>query len=108
MPTVSAFGCCIGTSAYVGHNTFLGSCHDLNIGDNVMIGVNSCLITVNHRSDRTDILYSKQGYTGAPVSIGEYAWLGAHVVVLPGVSIDKDAIIGAGAVVTKDVPTRKT
>lgn len=98
----------IGTSAYIGPNTFLGSCHELNIGDNVMIGGNSYLITVNHRTDLPGIPFSKQGFCGGPVKIGSNVWLGCHVVVLPGVCIGDGAIIGAGAVVTKNVPDGET
>ena len=50
----------------------------------------------------------KQGYRGANIKIGKNVWLGAHVVVLPGVEIGDNAVIGAGAVVIKNVPAGET
>jgi acetyltransferase-like isoleucine patch superfamily enzyme len=98
----------IGENAYIGPYTFLGSCHHIEIGTNVMIGGHSYLITVNHKTEKSNIPYRLQGYVGAPIRIGDNAWLGANVVVLPGVKIGDGAIIGAGAVVTKDVPAGET
>jgi len=94
---------------YVGPYSFLGtSNHALAIGEDTMIGANSYIITENHGTARKDIPYARQGYAGADVSIGKNVWLGCHVTVLPGVSIGNHAIIGAGAVVTKNVPAGET
>ena len=98
----------IGQRVYVGPNCFLGSCHTLEIGDDSLIGANSYLITVNHRTDNPSMSVGAQGYRGESIKIGKNVWLGAHVVVLPGVQIGDNAIIGAGAVVTKSVPTGET
>jgi acetyltransferase-like isoleucine patch superfamily enzyme len=98
----------IHSNAYIGPYCFLGSCHDLEIGENTMIGGHSYLITVNHRTDRTDVAFTEQGYMGDSIRLGKNVWLGAHVVVLPGVDIGDNAVIGAGAVVTKNVPAGET
>lgn len=98
----------IGRRAYVGPYSFLGSCHNLEIGDNAMIGAGSYLITVNHETGNRNIPYAEQGYAGDSIRIGENAWLGCHVTVLPGLEIGAGAIIGAGAVVTKPVPAGET
>jgi acetyltransferase-like isoleucine patch superfamily enzyme len=94
---------------YVGPYSFLGtSSHRLKIGDDTMIGAHCYIITENHVTSRTDIPYARQGYEGADVVIGKNVWLGCHVTVLPGVTINDNAIIGAGAVVTKNVPAGET
>lgn len=98
----------IGDRCYVGPYCFLGSCHSLSIGPDTMIGAGSYVITVNHRTDRRDVPYSQQGFTGADVKLGSNVWLGCHVVVLPGVSIGDGAIVGAGGIVTKDIPAGET
>ncbi len=98
----------IGQGVYVGPNCFLGSCHTLEIGDNSLIGANSYLITVNHRTDNPNLPTRSQGYRGESIKIGKNVWIGAHVVILPGVEIGDNAVIGAGAVVTKSVPLGET
>lgn len=70
----------------------------LEIEDNVKISLNCVIATNNHDPYKRDLLVCK------PVKIKENAWLGVNVTILPGVTIGKNAIIGAGAVVTKDVP----
>nr|WP_275106720.1 acyltransferase [Oceanipulchritudo coccoides] len=98
----------IRNNSYIGPYAFLGSCHKLVIGSNSMIGAHSYLITANHRTDKGGDTYDQQGYSGASIELGSNVWLGCHVVVLPGVKIGDGAIIGAGAVVTKDVPAGET
>lgn len=94
---------------YVGPYVYLGtSGYQLSIGEKTMIGANSYIITVNHRTDRKDIPYMEQGYVGADILIGRNVWIGCHVTILPGVTIGEGAIIGAGAVVTKNVPPGET
>ena len=74
----------------------------IDIGDGSLIGHNAVITTLNH-----DMLPSRRANMHpARVVIGRGVWFGAHVTVLPGVSIGDGAIIGAGAVVTKDVPAR--
>ena len=70
----------------------------ITIEDNVMIAANASLISNNHDP------YDRQVLTCRPVLIKKGAWIGAGATVLPGVSVGKYAIVGAGAVVTKDVP----
>ncbi|WP_462354514.1 DapH/DapD/GlmU-related protein [Alistipes timonensis] len=70
-----------------------------------MMGPDVLVFTSNHESGRTDIPMRLQG-NGATkqVTICSDVWVGARVIILPGVTIGKGAIIGAGAVVAKDVP----
>lgn len=98
----------LGDRTYIGPYTFLGSHEPLEIGRDTIIGAYSYLITGNHSTSRRDIPYRDQGYDGAPIRIGSNVWLGCHVVVLPGVTIGDGAIVGAGAVVTRDIPAGET
>lgn len=70
----------------------------LVIEDGVMISLNCTIATNNHD------VYDRAVITCKPVRIKKNAWLGVNVTVLPGVTIGENAVVGAGAVVTKDVP----
>lgn len=72
----------------------------ITIGDDCLIGHNVVIATLQHDihpDRRADLI-------PAPVTLGRNVWLGANVTVLPGVTIGDDAVIGAGSIVTKDVP----
>jgi len=72
----------------------------VTIGSHVVMGDRCMIITQNHR-------YMEEGYDGYDIKdvlIDDHAMLGHRAIVLPGVTIGKHAIIGAGAVVTKDIP----
>jgi len=77
----------------------------LEIGSYVNMGPDVRIITINHKTERTDIPMKGQGVLSPQkVTICDDVWIGARVIILPGVTIGKGSIIGAGAVVTKDVP----
>lgn len=77
----------------------------VTIGENVMMGPEVIIYTKGHRHDRTDIPMMEQGDDEVrPVSIGNDVWIGRRAMIMPGVSIGNGCIIGAGAVVTKDIP----
>lgn len=98
----------LGTGAYIGPYSYVGSCHQLVIGDHTLIGAHSYLITVNHRTDRPQLPIALQGFRGGNITIGNNVWIGCHVTVLPNVTIGDNAVIGAGAVVTKNIPAGET
>jgi maltose O-acetyltransferase len=76
----------------------------LKIGKNVMMGPEVIIYTHNHNFDRLDIPMIAQGISEAKeVIIEDDVWIGARVIILPGVRIKQGAIISAGAVVTKNV-----
>jgi acetyltransferase-like isoleucine patch superfamily enzyme len=76
----------------------------IRIGDNVIIGPNCVLRAADHiYSDITKAI-KFQGHRGGHIIIEDNCWLGANVVVLKDVTIGKGSIIGAGAVVTRDIP----
>ncbi len=78
----------------------------LEIGRDVMMGPDVIIFTSNHETTRTDIPMRGQGGTQPrKVTIEDDVWIGARVIILPGVTIGRGSIIAAGAVVTKDVPS---
>lgn len=98
-----------GMGIVIGNNSGLGiNCKvrgPLTIGDDVMMGPDVMIFVSNHKTSCTDIPMRLQGSTSRKrVIIEDDVWIDARVIILPGVKIGKGSIIGAGAVVTKDVP----
>jgi acetyltransferase-like isoleucine patch superfamily enzyme len=73
----------------------------IRLGQRVMIGPKATLITSGHPVDPAE---RRLYLTGAPIDVAENVWIGAGATILPGVSIGRDAVIAAGAVVADDVP----
>lgn len=90
----------------IGKNVFINfDCTFLILGgitieDNVLIGPKVSLITENHPLASQH----RKGLVGKPIFIKQNAWIGANVTLLPGVTIGENAVVAAGAVVSKDVP----
>lgn len=77
----------------------------ITIEDDVMMGSGVHLYVNNHRFDSPDVPIIDQGhYVSEPVVLKKGCWLGANVIVLPGVTIGENSVIGAGSLVTKSVP----
>ena len=78
---------------------------DITIGNDVMMAPECVILTVNHAFSRVDIPMRKQGnQSEKPVIIGDDVWIGRRAMILPGVRIGNGAIVGAGSIVTRDVP----
>lgn len=93
----------IGDNSGIGINCLVAG--SAVIGQNVMMGPECIFYSRNHAHDRIDIPMNRQGFEQErPVTVGDDVWFGARVIVLPGVTIGSHCIIGAGSVVTKDVP----
>ena len=92
----------LGNNVYMNFNTTLVDDGHIYIGDKVMFGPNVTITTATHPVDPKlrgrNLQYNKD------VWIGENAWIGAGVIILPGIHIGKNAVIGAGSIVTKDIP----
>ena len=91
-----------GSNIYANSNLTLVDDGHIYVGDRVMFGPNVTIATANHPIDpelrARGLQYNKDVY------IGENAWIGAGVIIVPGVRIGKNTVIGAGSVVTKDIP----
>lgn len=93
----------------IGDNSGVGIRCEVNgevtIGNDVMMGPEVVIYTSSHAHDRIDIPMIEQGSEETrPVTIGNDVWIGRRAMIMPGVNIGNGCIIGAGAVVTKDVP----
>lgn len=93
----------IGENFFANHNCTMLDCAEIRFGNNVLIGPNCAFYTAAHPisvSERNlGLEYAK------PITVGNNVWIGGSVTVLAGVTIGDNAIIGAGSVVTKDVPS---
>jgi len=92
----------IGSCCKISENVFL---QGAAIGNYVMIGPNTAILTKSHQHESTDIPMVKQGETEDRIPVIEDdVWIGRNVIILPGLRIGAGSIVGAGAVVTCDVP----
>ena len=98
------FNIFIGNNVFVNYNCIFSDNGKIIIGDDVRIAPNTGIYTVNHAFDPEERAIGAQIYE--PVTIEDKVWIGANVIVLPGVTIGEGSIIGAGSVVTKDIPPR--
>lgn len=93
----------IGSNSGIGVNSSVGA--GTIIGSNVMMGPEVLIYTQNHSTYRLDIPMLEQGFSDwAPVTIGDDVWIGARVIILPGVTIGSGSVLGAGAVIPRDIP----
>ena len=93
----------IGSRSGIGINAKLYG--EIVIGENVLMGPECILISTCHEFSRIDIPIIDQGFRDIEkIEIEDDVWLGARVIVLPGVKVGKGVVVGAGSVVTKDIP----
>jgi acetyltransferase-like isoleucine patch superfamily enzyme len=99
----------IGDHCYLNGMTTFFAADDIEIGDGVLMAWNVNILDFHHRTTDKTLPIKEQGIDRiAPVKIKEGAWLGTNVVVMPGVTIGRNAVIGANAVVNSDVPDYAT
>ncbi|MCL5434980.1 MAG: acyltransferase [Patescibacteria group bacterium] len=97
----------IGNNVYLHDYSLVFAHKTLKIGDGSIISPHCFIADFNHKSPISkykNFINSAEGYSGKTTTIGKDVWIGAHVNILSGVTIGNDAIIGAGAVVTKSIP----
>ena len=94
----------LGARTFINYGAVVLDGAKVTIGQDVQIGPNVQLLTALHPLDPIERRRGTE--TAKPVTIGDGAWLASGVIVLPGVTIGADTVIGAGSVVTKDMPAR--
>lgn len=92
----------VGSNVYANSNLTLVDDGDIHIGDNVMFGPNVVITTAGHPI--LPELRARGLQFNLPVHIGRNVWIGSGVQIMPGVTIGDDSVIGAGSVVTRDIP----
>lgn len=93
----------LGQNSNLGYRSWIAS--DTTFGCDVVMGPEVIIISQNHAFEHTNGPIIEQGISPIkPVVIGDDFWIGTRVIILPGVTIGSHSIIGAGSVVTKDVP----
>lgn len=102
------FHCDYGYNIHIGKNVLINyqcvflDAAPVTIGDNCFIGPLCGFYTVSHP---LDVQHRNDGYvTGRPIVLKDNVWIGGSVTILPGVTIGENSVIGAGSVVTKDIP----
>lgn len=96
------FNISIGENFFANFNTVFIDCSRIVIGNNVMFGPNCCIDGASHP---TDSIRRNAGFEYAyPITIEDDVWLGSGVHIMPGVTIGRGCVIGAGSIVTKDIP----
>jgi acetyltransferase-like isoleucine patch superfamily enzyme len=90
----------VGKQVLIGRNTVLYGHGGIVVGDWTMIGPNVTIVSSEHVYWADDGTFQAQGFTREPIEIGENVWIGANCVILGGSRIERDVVVGAGAVVT--------
>ncbi|PKQ15736.1 MAG: maltose acetyltransferase [Actinobacteria bacterium HGW-Actinobacteria-7] len=96
----------LGARAFINFGCILLDCAAIEIGDDAQLGPGVQLLTSDHPRGAEERAAGLE--SAKPITIGEGAWLGGGVIVLPGVEIGAGAIVGAGSVVTRSVEPRVT
>lgn len=91
-----------GRNVYANFNLTLVDDTDIFVGDSVLFGPNVVVATAGHPIDPE--LRRKVAQFNVPVRIGSNVWIGAGAILLPGVTVGENSVIGAGSVVTHDIP----
>ncbi len=95
----------IGASTYINRNTIIDACLSISIGQECAIGP-GCYITDHDHGTEADLPPLAQPLISKPTRISDRVWIGANVTILKGVEIGQSAVIGAGSVVTRNIPDR--
>lgn len=95
----------IGENSNIGSGCFVGTTNRLTLGKNVLVAHNGYIGGGRYSYERLDVpIMNQEMVSKGEQTIGDNVWLGANVIVLDGVDVGRECVIGAGAVVTKSVP----
>ena len=95
----------IGKSVFFNNGCSLCAMAEITVGDGTIFGENIKVYDHNHIYSDIKVPIKKQGYTYAPVHIGNHCWIGSNVTILKGVTIGDNCVIGAGCVIYKSIPS---
>ena len=90
----------LGKRVFINNGATFTDLGGIHLADDVLIGPNATLISVNHPLDPAQ----RRGIELKPVYVRQNAWIGANTTILPGVTVGENAVVAAGAVVTRNVP----
>jgi acetyltransferase-like isoleucine patch superfamily enzyme len=95
----------IGNGTSIGSSAVISAAYKITIEDNVLIAPNVCIVDHIHKYDEVQLPIREQGINKiAPVIIGRNTWIGQNVVILPGVNIGRNCVLGANSVVNRNIP----
>lgn len=97
-------GLIMGDHSSIGPYSYIGCSGRITIGKNVMFGPKCSLFAENHNFSDLDVSIKSQGVNQKGITVEEDCWIGSNVTILDGVTIGKGSVIGAGTLVTKDIP----
>lgn len=97
-------GLTVGNDSSIGPHGYIGCSGKIIIGSSVMIGPKCSLFAENHNYINNSITIKEQGVKQKGIVIEDNCWIGSNVVILDGVSIGTGSVIGAGALINKDIP----
>ncbi len=95
----------LGNEIFFNHGCSITSLDQISIGNNCLFGENVKIYDHNHCFNNTSKLIKDQGYSIAPIKIGNNVWVGSNVTILKGVTIGDNSVIGAGCVITQNIPS---
>lgn len=94
----------IGNNVFFNNDCSLNCMKKITIGDNCIFGEGVRIYDHNHKFRNKEQLIRNQGYRAEKIDIGNNCWFGSNVVVLPGVKIGSNSVIGTGCIIYKDIP----
>lgn len=94
----------VGDRTFFNHGCSLNALENITIGKDCLFGENVKVYDQNHEFSNPDIAIAQQGFNTAPITIGDNCWICSNVVILRGVTIGNHCVVGAGCVISHNLP----